>query len=148
MMPQTEPNPPPCSTAPAARKLWLACYAMLGVILAYTLVARYFLPLHWAEPIGIERAGAATGGNADPHPDGPLVFDERIDPDVADWPELMRLPGIGEVTAKRIVTYRQEHRQGLDQPVFRCCEDLARVRGIGPKTVEALRPHLRFGDDR
>jgi predicted flap endonuclease-1-like 5' DNA nuclease len=147
-MPHTGPKPPVHSTAPAARKLWLACYAMLGVILAYTLVARYFLPLHWAEPVGIERAGAAASETDGIYADNPLDFDERIDPNVADWPELTRLPGIGEVTAKRIVEYRQEHLQNPDQPVFGCCEDLARVRGIGPKTVEALRPHLRFGDDR
>jgi competence protein ComEA len=72
-------------------------------------------------------------------------IDPRINPNTAPWHELTALPRIGEVTAKRIVAFREEHRSGEDaRPVFRCPEDLANVHGIGPKTVERLRPHLRF----
>lgn len=58
--------------------------------------------------------------------------------DVNDVPEheLMLLPGIGEGTARAIVRYRQEHGR------FRTLEDLKKVRGIGPKTLEGLRPLL------
>jgi len=129
------------STSPAARRLIFTSYALLGLIFTSTVITRFFLPLYWAEPIDIERGGATIGDGSDSRP---LAFDERIDPETADWPELVRLPGIGEVMAKRIVAYRQEYRRAPDQPVFRCAEDLAKVRGIGPKTVEALRPHLKF----
>jgi hypothetical protein len=68
-----------------------------------------------------------------------------IDPNVAEWWELTALPRVGEVTAKRIVAYREQHRgQSPDGCVFRAADDLARVHGIGPKTVERLRPFLRF----
>ena len=54
----------------------------------------------------------------------------------ADWPELAQLPGIGEVLAKRIVSVRDTAGP------FRDHDDLRRVRGIGSKTLERLRPHL------
>ncbi len=47
---------------------------------------------------------------------------------------LMSLPGIGEVMAERIILERQ------DNGPFRSVEDLKRVRGIGSRRVEQLRP--------
>ena len=79
--------------------------------------------------------------------------DSRIDPNTASWAELDAfLPGIGEVTAKRIVAYREAHRvSGSATPggpgppvVFSCPEDLQAVHGIGPKTVTRIAPHLVF----
>ena len=52
------------------------------------------------------------------------------------WPELVTLPEIGELLARRIVDYRQQFGP------FKSVEDLRRVRGIGPKTMEHLRPYL------
>jgi len=62
----------------------------------------------------------------------------QVDINQADWPELTQLPGVGEMRARRIVESRRR-----DGP-FRNCEDLQRVQGIGPKTVERLRPYLVF----
>jgi competence ComEA-like helix-hairpin-helix protein len=47
--------------------------------------------------------------------------------------ELTRLPGIGPSLAARIVAERQASGP------FQRVEDLGRVRGIGPKTIERLR---------
>jgi competence protein ComEA len=63
---------------------------------------------------------------------------------VADWPELARLPGIGEVIAKRIVAYRQEHSTTGGAPVFQSPQDLDAVSGIGPKLVDRISPYLKF----
>jgi competence protein ComEA len=122
----------------------IICYALLGGVLVYVLVARYFLPLYVPEPISIQHASAGTQPVGDLAET--LAVDDRIDPNTATWTELTRLPGIGEVTAKRIVAYRQEHAAGPGQPVFRAAEDLSRVKGIGPKTVENIRERLKFGN--
>lgn len=63
----------------------------------------------------------------------------EIDLNRAEWPELAQLPGIGETLARRIVESRN-----LDGP-FSNCDDLRRVRGIGVKKLEAVRPYLRTG---
>jgi competence protein ComEA len=60
----------------------------------------------------------------------------QVDINQADWPELALMPGVGEVLAKRIVTDR-----GINGP-FQDHDHLRRVRGIGPKTLEGIRPYL------
>ncbi len=73
-----------------------------------------------------------------------------IDPNTATWAELATLPTIGEVKAKAIVAYRRSFRQTAvagpagERRAFTCPADLDAVRGIGPKTVERVAPHLRF----
>ena len=61
----------------------------------------------------------------------------QVDLNTADWPELVQLPGIGPILARRIVESRQTDGPFLDH------EDLQRVRGIGPKTLETIQPYLR-----
>ena len=51
--------------------------------------------------------------------------------------ELQRLPNVGPVLAQRIILARSERP-------FRSLEDLRRVPGIGPKTLEKLRPFVTF----
>lgn len=116
-------------------------YVLLGLLLAYTLISRHFLPLYLADDIAVERA-AADPAFAKPLP----AADTRIDPNTAGWTELTRLPRIGEVIAKRIVAHREEHQARPGEPVFRCVEDLQRVKGIGPKTIELIRDQVRFPD--
>lgn len=48
--------------------------------------------------------------------------------------ELRQLPGIGPVTADRIVAYREQHGP------FRAPEELIEVSGIGARTLERLAP--------
>jgi len=54
---------------------------------------------------------------------------------LADEAVLELLPGIGEVTAARIVEHRKAHP-------FRKVDELTRVKGIGRKKLARLRPFL------
>lgn len=57
-------------------------------------------------------------------------------------PELLeQLPGVGPAKAQAIAALREE-RGG-----FRRVEELADVRGIGPRTVEKLRPLVNVGNE-
>ena len=60
-----------------------------------------------------------------------------VDLNSAEWTELTILPGVGETLAKRIIAHRNENGP------FRDFDDLRRVRGIGPRTLERLTPYLR-----
>jgi competence protein ComEA len=66
----------------------------------------------------------------------PVAIDFKIDINSAEWPELTLLPGIGPELAKRIVADREAKGR------FREATDLRRVRGIGPRTLEGMRPYL------
>ena len=66
----------------------------------------------------------------------PIAIDFKIDINVAEWPELTLMPGIGPALAKRIVADREA------KGPFREVTELRRVRGIGPGTLEGMRPYL------
>jgi len=67
----------------------------------------------------------------------PRVASFQVDVNQADGPELVQLPGIGPTLAQRIIESRQAEGPFLSH------DDLLRVRGIGPKTLERIRPYLR-----
>lgn len=60
----------------------------------------------------------------------------QIDINAAAWPEFAQLPEVGETLARRIVESRT-----ADGP-FTSLDDLRRVPGIGPRTLERIRPYL------
>lgn len=66
----------------------------------------------------------------------PLTARFLVDINKADWPEFAELPKVGETLARRIVESRQTNG------AFRDHDDLRRVRGIGPLTLERLKPFL------
>ena len=87
-------------------------------------------------------------GRESAEPPTPRAALSTIDPNTAPWWELTVLPGIGEQRARGIVAFREAARES-DTPaaVFRSAEDLAPVHGIGPRTVEGIKPHLRFAGE-
>lgn len=60
----------------------------------------------------------------------------KVDINRAGAEELTALPGIGETMARRIVDFRKEHGP------FERVEDLLKVKGIGEKSFQKLRPHV------
>ncbi len=59
-----------------------------------------------------------------------------IDLNVANAKELQELPGVGPVTAQRIIDMREKSGH------FHRVEDLLAIRGISQKKLDAMRPYL------
>lgn len=67
---------------------------------------------------------------------GPLRFITNVN--TAPASELSLLPGIGYELANRIVENRET------EGPYQSIDDLERVRGIGPKTIEQIKPMIVF----
>lgn len=108
--------------------------AVLLAAACVAVVAGLALPGAWQGPAVVVHGSPEPPPRvvATPPPEGgPLSLN------LATAEELERLPGIGPVLARRIVEDRGRNGQ------YRRVEDLLRVKGIGPRTLERLRPHLR-----
>jgi competence protein ComEA len=66
----------------------------------------------------------------------PLTARYLVDINKAEWPELAEVPNLGESLARRIVASRQS------EGVYKDHDDLLRVRGVGQRTLERLKPYL------
>lgn len=101
--------------------------AVVAVVVTFALVA---MAVYWVvqggprgELIEIDRAD-------------PLTARYLVDINKAEWYEFAELPDVGETLARRIVESRVEAGAFKDQ------NDLRRVRGIGPLTLEKMKPYL------
>lgn len=68
-----------------------------------------------------------------------------VDLNAADKAELLQIPGVGPTLADAILTHREAAGR------FDRVDDLSGVRGIGPKTLDKLRPWVRVspgGEDQ
>lgn len=111
--------------------LWLrrADQWFLGSVLC---VLTVLLGVHLARLQGWGQRGEAIRVLS---PEGYLY---TLDINEATWVEWAQLDGIGETLARRIVQYRIEHGP------FSGIDDVSEVKGIGNKTMERIRPHLRL----
>ncbi len=73
-----------------------------------------------------------------------IKLNEKINPNYAPVASLTRLPGIGIGRAKAIVDYRENFKEENDGHVFRNCDDLQKVKGIGPKIAQNISEWLKF----
>jgi competence protein ComEA len=118
-----QPAPEP-SSRPLLRRADQAVVATLMISALVGMAAYWFVQGgHRGELIEIDRAE-------------PLTARYLVDINSAEWPELAELPDIGETLARRIVESRASDGSYGDH------SDLLRVNGIGPRTLEKLRPYL------
>lgn len=120
----SQPPEPSRRGQPLLRRADQAALAGL-TLLALGGVAGWVLSLAWG-PAGLVDFDAAT----------PLSYAHTVDVNRAEWPELAALPEIGETLARRIVA-----RRAAAGP-YRSLEDLRRVRGVGPRTLDRIRRYL------
>jgi len=71
-----------------------------------------------------------------------IVIYDKVNPNQAPLESLVRLAGVGPATGNAIIQYRLDAGQG--NTAFTKPADLQAVRGIGPKTVEKIKPWLYF----
>jgi len=61
----------------------------------------------------------------------------QIDLNKASTEELTTIPGVGEALARRIIEFREK------EGPFRRVEDLMKVKGIGEKSFQKMRSHVK-----
>jgi len=62
--------------------------------------------------------------------------DKKININKALEADLMLLPGVGEITAERIIEFREKNNG------FKSTEELMKIKGIGEKKFEKLREYI------
>lgn len=102
-------------------QILLGC--LLIALLVLLIAFRWKLSGGWRTPIEISSQQ-------------PREYFYSIDINNASWVEWAQLDGIGEKLARRIVKDRE------DRGAFKSIDDVRRVRGLGPKLIEKLRPFL------
>jgi competence protein ComEA len=65
-------------------------------------------------------------------------IDFPINLNAATLDELTALPGVGKTTAQRIIEFRDSNTR------LNSIEDLLKVKGIGPKKLEKIRPFVKI----
>jgi len=64
----------------------------------------------------------------------------KVNINTANADELATLAGVGKVKAEAIIAYRTANGN------FKTVEDLSKVKGIGDKSVEKLKPEITVGE--
>lgn len=99
--------------------LFLGVFILTGVTINYLLKAQPVLRRFY-NCANLDRQGPAI----------------NLDINKASQDDLSRLPGVGDAIALEIVKYR-ESRGG-----FKNIEELEKVKGIGPRKLEAIKEHV------
>lgn len=92
-----------------------------------------YIPARQVDPEGSSPAEGVLGMS----PDGQLI--PLVNINQASLELLVSLPGIGPVTAGKIISYREEH-------LFTRIEEIQKVPGIGPATFEQIKGYLTVGE--
>jgi competence protein ComEA len=82
-------------------------------------------------------ADSGGGGALGISPEGEMI--PLVNINQASLDVLISLPGIGPVTAEKIISYREEH-------LFSRVEEIQKVPGIGPATYEQIKLYLTVGE--
>lgn len=90
-----------------------------------------------ASPRGEVRRGSGSPATGASGTAGESSGNTPVDLNRATVDQLDQIPGVGPVTAQRIIAWRTEHGQ------FTTTEQLQEIDGIGPKTYARMAPYVR-----
>lgn len=94
-----------------------------------------------SRPAGTSSEQPPAGGSADAVSGSQTeagAQGKKVNVNTAGLTELTDLPGIGEAKAKAILEYRNQHGP------FKSVADLDKVKGIGPKMLEKMKPYIQL----
>jgi competence protein ComEA len=114
-----------------AMKRFKGIIRCLSVVAVFMLIA---LPVVAAEPAATQKQEPAKAVAA-PAKNAPGL-EGQININTATAEQLVHLPGIGKKTADAIIEYRTKNGN------FKAVEDIAKVKGIGPKKLEKMKSYL------
>ena len=89
------------------------------------------------EQIVVSSQVPVASAGSGPGDGGPTAATDVVDLNSATLADLDSLPGVGPVMAARILDWRTAHAR------FASVDQLREVSGIGAKTLERLKPHVR-----
>lgn len=95
------------------------------------------IAIQWKPEIKAEKANEKDVLYSAPLPPLPEAAEDSININTASFEELMKLPGIGEKMAERILKYREENGDFLHPA------SIMEVRGIGEKMYEKLKTKIK-----
>lgn len=87
-------------------------------------------------PSEIRGGGEGSGADGDPAATSGPPGATKLNLNTASAAQLDTLPGVGPVTAEKVVAWRAQHGK------FTRVEELQEVPGIGPKTFAEIAPHV------
>jgi len=110
----------------------LALSLLILLILSYLFIRHQFTPTRINNPQPIDSSRAHE-------------LQDKLDPNHASASDLSALPNLGPAMARRIIKDREQFQKNHpNEPAYKKLEDLQRIKGIGPATLENLKPYLKF----
>jgi len=110
----------------------------LALSLLILLILAYLFILYPQHPSRISTPQPLEGPRAN-------ELNDKLDPNTATLSDLSALPNLGPAMARRVIEDREQFQKTHPhEPAYKAIDDLQRIKGIGPATLENLRPHLRI----
>ncbi|MDR3631120.1 MAG: helix-hairpin-helix domain-containing protein [Desulfocapsaceae bacterium] len=114
------------------KKMNVVVAMMLSLLLAFSVsAARAATPTDLAKDTQVVKPAVPP-----PLPAPGAAIADKININTADEAALVKVKGIGKKKAEDIVAYRKEHGN------FTSIEDLKKVKGIGPKIFDKVKPFI------
>ena len=86
----------------------------------------------------LSKPSIATQADKKSSLDALALSDTKVHLNSANRVQLQQLNGVGEKKAQAIIDYRQQNGP------FKKIDDLQKIKGIGPKMLEKIKPQLRL----